>query len=365
MAEGGSAPASEANPVLREARILTSRPVLADAIQRLGRAGAMPDFGHDPVAAAQGLLHARVSGQPNVVELSAEGQGRLFLERLLNMTAESYREGTVRRYQQQMAQEDRDLRIEVRNLQDSSAGARARLEEFRNTNPAIPARADKPATADLQNLKRVYGASTTDFAKSRAWLESLSQKIDAARAAGRDKPDTVSQAAAIVAAVQQLQTNQSRLNRLRGALAEKQKEAGEIAALIAEYNLLQDDVAQAGQREQRAVALLANLPASQRERAPDVQILQPALSGASPVRPDYARNAWIAVAVSILFGFAAVRCAGLFIGTPAVAFADAPVHMPCWDGTPALTYRPQMAQPFSGGPAPVRLLPPPSPSLAT
>jgi uncharacterized protein involved in exopolysaccharide biosynthesis len=342
-----------------EAQVLTSRPVVQDAIQRLGRAGAIPDLGNDPAGVAQNLLRARVADQPNVVQLSADGRSQLFLERLLNMVAESYRDGAARRYEQQIAREDHDLRAEVQNLQDRSAGARARLEEFRDANPTIPAQADRPPSMDIENLKHVYAASTNDVAKSRAWLQSLNRKIDAASVFGGEKPDPAGQAAAIVAAVQQLQSTQARVTRLREAMAVKQKEADDIAVLIGDYNMLQDDLAQAETSEQTAVALLTNLPASQRERAPVVSILQPALSGASPVRPDYTQNAWIAVAGSLLFGFAAVRCARFFAPPPAIVFDNAPVHMQCWDGTPALTYRPQTSQPVA-----IKLLPPPDPSLA-
>jgi len=362
ISESLSAQAKRRDAILVEAQALTSHPVVQDAIQRLDRAGAAPDLGRDPVKSAQSLLHARVADPPNVVELSAEGSGQLLLERLLNAIAESYRDLETRNYEQQIAQEDKALREDVQSLQDRSTEASAKLQEFQDANPAITARAEKPVSPDLQNLKRVYAASTNDFAKSRAWLEALDKKIDAARASGGEKPDLPGQVAAIVAAVQQLQTNQARLTRLRGALAEKQREADDMSALISEYNQLQDDFAQAAQTEERAAELLVNLPASQRERAPVVRILQPALSSATPVRPHYTLNAWIAVAASVLAGFAAVRCASFFAGPPAVAFETAPMHMRSWDGAPALTYQPQSFQGFDGGAAPVRLLPAPDAS---
>src|SRR5512135_701773 len=57
---------------LTEVQTLTSRPIIAEALNRLEQTGGISGLGPDPVDAMQQLVHARPIEHTQIVELSAE-----------------------------------------------------------------------------------------------------------------------------------------------------------------------------------------------------------------------------------------------------------------------------------------------------
>src|SRR5690348_13159880 len=74
---------------LTEVQTLTSRPVITEALDRLGHTGGIAGLGPDPVDAAQRLLHVQPIEHTQIVELSAEGPQRDLLWRLVNAVTDA------------------------------------------------------------------------------------------------------------------------------------------------------------------------------------------------------------------------------------------------------------------------------------
>ncbi len=360
-------------PFLTEVQVLTSHAVLTDAITRLKTAGGLPDLGPDPAGAAQRLLRTRPLEQTQVVELSAEGREPHFLTRLLDTLAESWRDRATRLYQQQISGEYQDLQKKADDLHVETEAARARLDEFREGN-GIPADgAENALVADVQNLSASYTAALASFAKAQAHLRMLQNVTGGGPAAGagqsdpavaaleqkaadlrdqltnlrsrftprylaldaetRSLPDRVAaldgqiaaqrsagRTAELRATEEQLQTSQLQVDRLSRNVSAKQKQLEEIAARRAEYNALQGDLDRAGKFEQSMSDRVANLQASERERAPRLDVLQAAQFSAAPVRPVSTVYASIGLAGSLMVGVLAALFSKLLDGAPAVAW---------------------------------------------
>jgi polysaccharide biosynthesis transport protein len=400
----------EAVRIATEVQVLTSRAVLQDTVRRLKSDNAFPDLGRDPIGVVQHLLQSRIIDGTQVVELSAEGREPIFLRRLLNTVADAYRDRSAQQYKQRIAGEYQDLKEEVENLRVQASTARAKMDEFREANGIISAEGESVVTADLQNLSRAYSASVESLAKAQAHLQALKNMLNAGlsndasvaaleqRAATlRDQlddlqrrftpqymaldPDTKSlpgrvadldgqiatqrtadQEAAILAAEEELQKSSVQFDQLRGDLIARQSKAEQFAARLSEYKGMQDDLNHIEQTQRLTADRLTTLQASQRERAPRVDVLQAAAVDASPIRPDYMRNILIAIAGSFALGILAAWFSDFFTGPPAVAYCEPPMHMQCWDGTPALTYERAPPHHFGSDPGLIRLLPPPDPA---
>jgi succinoglycan biosynthesis transport protein ExoP len=411
--------ADQAASFLTEVQALTSRPVLEDAVMRLtGRTTIPADLGRDPVGAVQRLLQARRVERTEVVELVAEGPERQFLEGVLNTVAEAYRDRTARLYKEQSSREYQTLKDESENVHAQAIAARAKVDVFREANGIVSEEGENLVIADLQNLSRAYTASGNAFAKWQAQLSALKTMLNPGLAADSFRsdpgvyaleqraaalkeqladlqhrftpqylaldPDTRSlpgriadldrqiaathrndQSARILAAEQEFQNSELELDRLRRDLADRQKTAEAFAARLAEHKVMQENLGQLEEMERLTADHLTNLQASQREKAPRLEILQPAVSSPVPVRPDYTANALIAIAASFGLGIVAAWLSRFLVGRPAVAYWDAPSHMRCWDGAPRLTFYPATAQHFANDTRLIRLLPPPDPAPLT
>ena len=378
--DSGSAalPRNDLVAFLTEVRVLTSQAVLQDSVARLKNTGGLPDLGPDPVTAVQHLLRARPLAQTQVVEISAEGPNPRFLTRLLNTVAESWRDRATRLYQQQISGEYRDLKKQANDLHNETVAARARLNEFRETNGIPAAGVENALAADLQNLSSSYTAALASMAKAQVRLRTLQNAGDTAADPSQNDPavaaleqkvatlrdqlsnlqrrftpqylaldaDTrslpeqvaaldrqivvqrtadraASRAAELRATEEQLQTSQLQFNRLSRDISEKQNKLEEISARRIEYDALQGELERAQKLEQSMMDRVANLQATQRERAPRLDILQAAQFSAVPGTPIPTIYASISLAASLAAGLLAALFSKLLDGTPAVAWTTA------------------------------------------
>ena len=378
--DSGSAalPRDDLVAFLTEVRVLTSQAVLQESVARLKNIGGLPDLGLNPVTAVQHLLRARPLAQTQVVELSAEGPDRRFLTRLLTTVAESWRDHATRLYQQQISGEYRDLKKQADDLHNATLAARARLDQFRETNGIPPAGVENALAADLQNLNSSYTAALATMAKAQVHLRTLQNAGDTAADASQNDPAVVAleqkaatlrdqlsnlqrrftpqylaldvdtrslpeqvaeldkqivaqrnadraatRAAELRATEEQLETCQLQFNRLSRDVSEKQNKLREISARRIEYDTLQGELDRAQKLEQSMMGRMANLQATQRERAPRLDILQAAQFSAAPDTPIPTIYAAISLAASLAAGVLAALFSKLLDGAPAVAWTTA------------------------------------------
>jgi uncharacterized protein involved in exopolysaccharide biosynthesis len=357
---------------LTEVQVLTSRPLLQEALGRLKSDGALPDLGPDPVDAVQRMLHAEPVEQTQVVELSAEGPQQNFVWQLVNTVAAAYRDRVLDTYKQRTFGIYAEVKEEADNLHQQTVAKREIINKFREANDIVSLERDENSVlASIQNLSSSYATSNEALAKAQGRLQALRSESarDGAAISGKDDPtiaaieqrastlreqltnlrrryksdylaldaDTkslqeriddldqqlaaqrvVSQRAAVAAAQQEFATAQAAVSRLGRDMNENQKKAQEFATRLAEYKIMQEDLDHVQSMERATLDRLTKMQVSERERAPRVDLVELAAFSVTPWRPNYTQDAIIALIGSFALGLFAVWFNG-YISGPAPA----------------------------------------------
>ena len=354
---------------LTEVQTLTSRPIITEALDRLGHTGRIAGLGPDPVDASQRLLHVQPIEHTQIVELSAEGPQRDLLWRLVNAVTDAYREQTTGRYERQLSGNHGEVQSEVENLHRQATTKRNALDAFGAANNIVSLERDENSVlADVQNLSHSYSSSIEALAKAQGHLQAL-QNVPSTGApliGGKDDPAVAameqqvsnlrdeltnlqrrftpaylaldsnvtalqeritglerqivaqraaSQRAAIASAEEEFEAAQAQVSRLRAELADNQKKAQQFATRLAQYKSMQEDLDHLENIERLTADRLTKMEATEGESAPHIEVLERAVPILRPVRPDYATNAAIAVSGSFALGIFAVWFVG-FVGAP-------------------------------------------------
>src|SRR5205823_3869614 len=201
--------------------ILTSRPVLELAAQRLERSGQrLAERGTDSIADMQSHLQATAVPNTNVVELVATGPQPEVLAPLVTAVIDVYR--------QHLAEAFRD---------SSAAGNPV---SHRRDEPTL-ASLEQRATAvreQLRDLERdfapSYLAKNPNVTALRQRLVELERQIAAQREAG--------QRSTLAQVRDELASAQGAATRIQNQIAKGQKDLGQFAARLNEYKAQQDQL---------------------------------------------------------------------------------------------------------------------------
>ena len=343
---------------LTEVQVLTSRPLVEQAVGRLAKSGDLPrDFGSDPVDAAQRMLSTEAIEGTEVVQLRAEGPQRQFLARLVNTLTGVYQEHLASAYQQSTGTGGDQLRETVRALEQKVAAKRQEVEAFRSSNDivsaerdenqllsaakglatalneakgklaaaegqlraarnggaagqALVAAKDNPTIANLEQRASQLREQLHDMQQrftpqyldldpaikaTRARLDNLEQQIRAERANG--------QRAAIAEAEGKVTGAREAVEQLQQQINENKRAVQTFMASFGEYKAMQEDLTHLEQLQRAASDRLAKTESSESETAPHVKILEAASVPQLPWRPLYARDAGISLGAATVLGF--------------------------------------------------------------
>jgi succinoglycan biosynthesis transport protein ExoP len=384
-------------PFFTEVQVITSRPVLEQAAKRLQASGYdLEPLGSDPVATMEARLEAVPVKDTNVVELTATGERAELLAPLLNAVVEAYGDRLVATHRsasaESLAQADEELakleqrvvakrgeveafRIHnnivslerdenevlarVRNLgtslstaSDKVAAAEGRLRALTaagaNGGAAVRAR-DDPTLAnleqrasqireDLGNLERDftpdYMAKDPKVIADRARLAELERQISKQRVAGHQ--------AAVAEAQQDLAAAQASVARIRAEMATSRQEASQFTSRFDQYKAQQEDLDGLEKTYRESVQRRARLEATERERMPELRLLQAATPPREPWRPAYWRDTGLSLAGSLLLALLVMWLVELFNRPeprPAVVLIEPQVGTLPFEGAPVLTAR--------------------------
>ena len=370
----GVAPAADANHApavvtnarsfLTEVQILTSRPVLQDAIARVARDSRPPELGPDPVGAVQRMLHADPVEGTQIVQLSATGGDRQFVAPLVNAVTEAYRQHVADAFQGRAMITDSNVAAEAAALNNKVAAQRDALNAFSQRYDIVSmARQENDVLAEVDGLSKSYTAANERLAKAKGRLDALKtgkaairpkddptlaalqQRASLLREAWRDlqarftpaylalDPDAKSlqqqldeveqqlksqagagDRTAVAEAQQEFVATQAAVDQLRNDVADNQKKAQEFATHLNEYKAMSDDLDQLEAMHRAAVDRLARLQASAQERAPQVEVLEAAVPSRQPWQPDYTKEAALAIGGSVVFGIFTTWLVGFITG---------------------------------------------------
>ncbi len=356
---------------LTEVQVLTSRPLLQDVLERLKKDHPLPELGRDPIGTVQGMLQAEVIAGTQIVELSAVGRDAQFVAALVNAIVDAYRRQVVETYKGEATGTYSQLSGEVDALNNEVVAKRRALDAFRArydivslehkendllaeidgfthsyteandrlakaqahvqavqaaiaTGQTVDRAKDDPTLADLERRASIlreqlgdlqrrftpdYLALDPDVRSAQARLDNLEKQLSAAR--------TASAHAALVEAQEELSAAQAAVGQLRQDVADHQKLAREFTGHLNEYKTLQEDLDHLEGMHRAALDRLMKLQASEAERAPRVSLIEAAVPSAKPWRPNYQRDALIAVAGSLILALFVTWLADFISGAPA------------------------------------------------
>jgi polysaccharide biosynthesis transport protein len=360
--------ATDAQSFLTEVQVLTSRPLLEDVVKRLKSAGALPDLGPDPVGAAQGMLRAEPVEGTQVVQLSAEGRQQAFLPRLVNTIVEAYQQHVANAYKGIATSTYAEVNDEVRALDSKIAAKREAINTFRKRYDIVSMEHNEnDVLANIEGLSQSYTDANERLAKAKGRLQALRISAAAGIVGGRAKDDptladleqrvsalreqwgelqrrytpdflaldadakslrarlenledqlksqhAIGGRATLADAQEELSAAQAEVDRLRQDVAENRKQAQEFATHLNDYKALREDLDHLEGMHRGALDRLEKLQASERERAPRVELLEAAAPNREPWRPDYRLDAAISLAGSFAFGLFAAWFADFIMG---------------------------------------------------
>lgn len=353
-------------PFLTEVQVLTSRPVLEQAIERLKSSYDLSSLGRDPVAGLQSsMLITPVSGT-NVVELAATGGHPEMLAPLLNTIIEVFQAHLNAAYGSTTRQALVNASDEAAKLEADVAAKQREMDLFRiRYNIVSPERAenqilarvsglsesinkanenaeiaegklrslrdaeaagknvlrskDDPTLANMeqrasqlrQDLADLGRGMTADFLAmdpvvraKRTQLDELERQIKIQRVSG--------QQAAMADAEQELASARATADRLRQQGAADRNSVRDFTGNFERYKALEAGLTELQTLYRTAVERKLRLEASELDRKPLVQVLEAATTPIQAWRPLYARDAAISVAGSFLLGLLAMWFVELF-----------------------------------------------------
>jgi uncharacterized protein involved in exopolysaccharide biosynthesis len=360
--------ATDAKSFLTEVQVLTSRPLLQDVLERLKSGEGLPDLGPNPVTSAQRMLRAEPVEGTQVVQLSAEGRQPEFVARLVNIVAEAYRQHVADAYKGLATNTYGEVGDEVRALDGEVAVKRDAINAFRSRYDIVSMEhKENDVLANIEGLSQTYTDANQRLAKAQAHLQALTNSVAAGKAVVRAKDDptiadleqrvsalreqwhdlerrytpnylavdadakslrarlenlgqqlksqhAASEQAALAEAREELSAAQAAVDQLRNDMSDNQRQAREFGTHLNEYKALREDLDHIEGMHRAALDRLAKLQASERERAPRVELLEAAAPTLEPWRPNYRLDAAISVAGSLLFGLFAAWFADFIAG---------------------------------------------------
>ena len=393
-----AANAASANGLQSEAGILTSRPLIEDALATLRKQGVeLPEFGSDPVPGVQAALAASPVADTNIIGLSAVGREPAHLAAILNALIDVYSRRILDSYASSASREIEALREELARLNQRLGEKRKALEDFRQTADIVSGERD-----ENQVLARVKGLSNSlNLANDKvAQAEGRVRSIRESQAAGktvvrsRDNPTLAametraSQLRESLREQERVYTPQfmamdpnvkgmrSRLTDLEKQIAEQKVSSGQmllaeaeeelasarqaqqkLQAQIAEdrrtvhafsknfgaYKAMEQELAQIEASRSGLSERLLRTETSERSRMPSVQVIEAATAPQDAWRPDYLRDAGISLGAAIVLALGAMALVEVFNRPPPPS--TAPVIVPqSWiavgqDVSPALAGR--------------------------
>lgn len=390
---GGSQGMDAQRPLLTELQVLTSRPVVEAAAQRLSAAmgSRTSALGGDPVSALQSALKATSAADSDVVELSATGADPELIAALVNAVIGAYKERleqthrdasseslervndelakigarvaekrrfaedfrqrhnvvSLDREENQLLARTRGQATALNNANEKLATAEGRLrslEESAAAGRSVVRARDNPTLAnleqrasqireDLRELERSFTSSYLDrdnkVVSQRNRLAELERQIEAERKR--------SQETAIAEAREEATTAREAVNRIEQQIANDRAAIQAFSARFNEYKLLQEELSQLESLQRDTLQRKVKLEAGERARRPAVRILEAATVPQTPWRPDYGRDALISLVGSLLLALLATWLVELFNRAdpqPAVVIAQ-PVPYPMMVGAAA------------------------------
>jgi polysaccharide biosynthesis transport protein len=414
VASGGTQGANTLRPLPNELQVLTSRPLVKEALEKIapGQAAVLAQFGADPASTLQAGLDAVVAEGTDIVELSSRGPDAQWAARLVNALVVAYTRQLGEAYAQTASTSLAQTRDEVARLTQKVQAQRRQVEDFRLRHSIVSfereendilgrvkgqTEAQNKANEKLAMAEGRLRAMTESASTGRpiaaptrpnATLENMEQRASEAREELSElnrgfTPEYLAmdpRARALRTRLAELErqiagqrqsSSQSAQTDQSAGLADAREEASAARATVAriaqqsagdrsalqkfasrfdEFRTLRDALAPLESLLRDASQRLVRQEAGEASRRPSVRVLEPAVTPREPWQPQYTRDAAIVLGSAFLLALLAVWVVELFNRV------DAPPPVVLTQGAPypspySSQYPPNYPSPYGTYPA--------------
>jgi uncharacterized protein involved in exopolysaccharide biosynthesis len=354
-------------PLATEVQVLRSRPLIEAALARIPAAEQPQTRGDaDPVAAAQAALDVRAFEDTRVLQIDATMPDRERVAPLVNALVAAYRERLSTTFDSKSGEAVSRTDDEVRRLEAQVAAKRRALEVFRAQNAIVSGEVqENEVLSRVRGLNTSLATANDKLALAEGKVRSVRQSIESGKTIARSKDDPTlasmeqrasqlraklreqernftadymaldptaraeraqlteleeqireqriaSQQTALAEAQEEAQSAREAVARIREQIASERSMAQGHVARLAQYKGMQDELAELERLYRDRTQRRASLEASEATRAPAVDVLQSATRPDRAFRPDYARDATLALAGSLLASLLVMGLVELF-----------------------------------------------------
>ena len=376
VSTGGTQGANASRSLLNELQVLTSRPLVKSALEKMPAldASATSKFGADPVTSLQSGLQAVVAQGTDVVELSSRGPDPQVAATLVNGLIVAYTQGLADGYAQTAGTSLSQLNDEVVKLTEKVKTQRRQMEDFRvrhgivsfereenevlgrvkGQTEALNTAQAKLDTAEgklrAMSESAAAGRPVAARARANATLENLEQRASQAREELSElnraytpaylaidpraravknrlaelerqiatQGDTtvqvasVDQSAALADAREEVNAARDTLARTASQASGNRGALRQFSARFGEFNTLKEELAPLESLLRDATQRQARMEAGEAARRPSVRVLESAFAPREAWQPQYTRDAGIVLAAAFLAALLAMWLVELF-----------------------------------------------------
>ncbi len=376
VATGATLGTNTSRTLLSELQVLTSRPLVQQAVEVLGASMKKPleALGADPVAPLQAGLEAKLAQGTDIVELSSRGPDADLAAALVNEVIKAYASQLDKSYQATAGGSLAQINDEVSRLTAKVQEKNRLIEDFRQRNNIVSLERDENETlgqvkgqTDALNKARerlaiaegklramseavASGKPVVLPARQSATLDNLEQRAVAVREEmnelsrlytqdylamdpkyralrGRlaeierqtaEQRQTTSQAAqsgqntALAESREEVAAAREAVNRIQQQIGSARGSLNQFSAKFSQYVALTKEVAPMENLLRDATQRKASLEAGELARRPSVQVIEPALAPKEAWQPQYQRDAAIVLASALALALLALWVVELF-----------------------------------------------------
>ncbi len=376
VSTGGTQGANATRSLLNELQVLTSRPLVKSALEKMTpiEASARSKFGADPLTSLQAGLEAVVAQGTDVVELSSRGPEPEVAATLVNELIVAYTQKLADGYAQTAGTSLVQLGDEVAKLTEKVKTQRRQMEDFRVRHGIVSfereenevlgrvkgqtealnkaqeklavaegklramsesASADRPVAATarpnaaLDNLEQRASAAREELAElNRAYTPEYLAMDPRARAVRNRLAELerqlvtqrqstvqvvkVDQSSALADAREEVNAARETVARIAQQASGNRGALQQFSARFSEFKTLKEELAPLESLLRDATQRKARMEAGEAARRPSVRVLEPAFAPREAWQPQYTRDAAIVLAASFLLALLAMWLVELF-----------------------------------------------------
>jgi uncharacterized protein involved in exopolysaccharide biosynthesis len=341
-------------------QIFLRHELAAETVSRLKALSAGKSMQQLTASDIQNLLNVEPVAETNLVEIRAEGPDAKFLPLLINTWIDVYLDARAEEVKRLTTDTEHIVEDEVQRLADKVSSARSELDAFRKDHDiSSTQREENEASARLKGLNDSLNKASEEEVKARAHLNSIQTAIARGKAVVPDdekgslvdlesrlqdlrqklaeldkkftreylnlQPDLKSipeqikeleiavnnkrkygASVALTDAEMAYAAAQQAVREIRAQLSEQKRQASAFTSKFAEHDALKTDLEGLETLYRDAQERLVQVRTGRKDKYPQVTVISRAFVPVEPLRPNYSRDASIAIVASLLLGLFSV-----------------------------------------------------------